>query len=1431
SAITNYQVWRSLSPGTESFFANAGPKLWFNDTGLTNGQTYYYKVSAENSQGRGPDSSEVLATPIQTLYIPTAPQNLAANPGSSQIVLTWSAPPSNGGSSITGYKVYRGTSSGGETLLISIGNVLSYTNTGLTNGQTYYYKVSAVNAVGEGPQSTEASATPATVPSAPQSLSAAPGNAQITVTWTAPSSNGGSTINGYKIYRGTSAQGETLLTTLGNVLTYLDSGLTNGQTYYYKVSALNSVGEGAQSAEASAVPVTVPSPPTLISSTPANAQVVLAWTAPSNNGGSSITNYKVYRGTSSGGETLLTTIGNLLSLTDTGLTNGQTYYYKVSAVNSVGEGGQSNELNARPTGPPAAPQSVQTKPGDAFVNLTWLAPASDGGSAIIDYQVMRGLTSGMETFLADAGLKLWFNDTGLNNGQTYYYRVRAVNALGAGPNSSEVSATPSQTATVPSAPQSLTAIASNAQVALSWYAPSDNGGASITNYAVYRGTTPGGETLLTMLGDLLTHTDAGLPNGQTFYYKVSALNSVGEGPRSNEASATPATVPSAPQGLSATAGDAQVTLAWTPPSDDGGSPITNYVIYRGTTSGAEVMLASVGDVLTYLDSGLSNGQSHYYKVSAINAYGEGSLSEEAFATPGTVPSAPLGLIATPGDSFINLTWMPPASDGGSPILNYTIYRGASPGGESFLLTIEASPSYVDSGLSNSVTYYYKVSATNARGEGALSNEASATPAIVPSEPQHLMALAGDAEVNLTWDAPLSDGGSPVIGYNLYRGASSDNVSLLVVLADVLSYLDGGLTNGQTYFYKVSACNAFGEGAASAEASAVPATVPSAPRNLTASRGNGQIHLEWSSPESDGGSPVTNYTIYRSIQPGTATILAVMGDALNYTDTGLTNGLTYYYVVRAINAIGEGEPSGEASATPASVPSAPLNLTATPGASQITLNWTEPVSDGGSQITNYTIYRGISSGGEVLLVVIGDALSYVDSLLTNGQIYYYVISASSAIGEGPLSEEAHGKPPTTPSAPENLTAFSGDRQIALSWTSPGNDGGSPISGYRIYRGGSPGQLSLLTSVGDVLAYTDGGLENGRAYYYMVGAVNSVGEGAPSFEAWATPSTVPSAPLGLQTLAGDRAIELNWTSPSYVGPGELYYHLLRDEVVIWSGPSTSYRDTQVTKGRLYSYQVAAQNSVGRGTNGSTMRCSAFGPPDPPWGLTTAPGNGEVSLSWEEVNYSGPGLLTYSIYRDGWRIWSGNATDYLDVSVHNGMTYSYQVAASNAIGWSANSSMMSTAPQGPPTTPLGLQARPGPGSVQLNWSAPAYCGPGNLIYILFRDGMLIWSGEETEFEDSGLPENVAHSYTIVAYNSIGRGANSTSVQVVPLSTHSEPPPYWGLVTFLGFVGIAAIPMSMLAYRMYHIRYIRSVSMLPDMRCPSCGTIIPATAAKCPV
>jgi fibronectin type 3 domain-containing protein len=251
-----------VDSGTTNYYTWSGSSIQVNVDGLSVGtHSVNCTVIDLNSYSA---SSKVSVTVNSAETAPTAPQNLQATAGNAQVVLTWTAPSSNGGASITNYKIYRGTSSGGEssTPIATVGNVLTYTDTTVTNGQTYYYEVSAVNSVGEGAKSNEASATPSasgsTVPSAPQSLQATGGNAQVVLTWTAPSSNGGASINGYKIYRGTSSGGETLLTTVGNVLTYTDTSASNGQTYYYKVSAVNSVGEGSKSDEASATP-TAPS--------------------------------------------------------------------------------------------------------------------------------------------------------------------------------------------------------------------------------------------------------------------------------------------------------------------------------------------------------------------------------------------------------------------------------------------------------------------------------------------------------------------------------------------------------------------------------------------------------------------------------------------------------------------------------------------------------------------------------------------------------------------------------------------------------------------------------------------------------------------------------------------------------------------------------------------------------------------------------------------------------------------------------------------------------------------------------------------------------------------------------------------------------------------------------------------------------------------
>ena len=215
---------------------------------LTNGTTYYYTVAAVNSAGVSPQSGEASATPVaMQATAPSAPQSLTATGGSGSVSLSWATPSSNGGAPITGYDVYRGTSAGGESATPVVTNVTgtSFTDTGLTNGTTYYYTVAAVNAVGVSPQSGEASATPqAGAPSAPLAVVASAGNASVNVSWSVPASDGGSPVTGYDVYRGTSAGGESATPIVTNVTgtSFTDTGLTNGTTYYYKVAAVNAVG-------------------------------------------------------------------------------------------------------------------------------------------------------------------------------------------------------------------------------------------------------------------------------------------------------------------------------------------------------------------------------------------------------------------------------------------------------------------------------------------------------------------------------------------------------------------------------------------------------------------------------------------------------------------------------------------------------------------------------------------------------------------------------------------------------------------------------------------------------------------------------------------------------------------------------------------------------------------------------------------------------------------------------------------------------------------------------------------------------------------------------------------------------------------------------------------------------------------------------------
>ena len=568
----------------------------------------------------------------------------------------------------------------------------------------------------------------ATAPGSISTLSAARGDTFVDLSWSAPG-DGGSPITGYKIYRG-----GVIIDTIGVNTTYRAAGLTNGVEYTFRVSAVNAIEEGELSNTVTATPAAVPSAPQTFSATEGDASASLSWGAPSSNGGSAIITYNVYVGTSSGATTwLASTGGTNTSFVVNGLTNGIAYFFNVTAESAVGQGTSSAEASATPSTLPAPPGSLTATAGNARVTLTWTA-GDDGGSALTDHTIYRGVLSGVRTLLATtgSGANTSFVDMTALNGVTYHYTVRAANANGQGADSSERSATPSLGAGVPSPPQSLEATRGNASVALSWSAPATDGGSAVTSYHVYVGTASGATSWIGSTGgDNTSFTVNGLTNGQPYFFNVTAVNTVGQSAGSNEANATPASVPNPPTSFTATVGTGQVALSWAS-GGTGGSAITNYQVWRGTSSGSLSLLTTIGTNTTYTDLAVTGGTTYFYHMRAVNAVGTSNPSVERSATPvsaGSAPSAPLGLLLTPADQRVHLSWSAPSSDGGSAVTGYGIYRSLTNGSGSMTLvqTIGTNTSYANMGLTNGTTYYFQVVAINAIGSGTPTAIKDATP--------------------------------------------------------------------------------------------------------------------------------------------------------------------------------------------------------------------------------------------------------------------------------------------------------------------------------------------------------------------------------------------------------------------------------------------------------------------------------------------------------------------------------------------------------------------------------------------------------------------------------------------------------------------------------------------------------------------------------
>ena len=957
------QILRSTTSGGPYTLVQSSTSTSWSDTSVSNGTNYYYVANSINYSGSAGYSNEVSAMPRD---VPGTPENFVATPGSTQIFLTWDTVPY-----ATSYKIQRATQSNGSYSNIGTSATNSYTNTGCTNGITYYYRVAAVNDVGTSAWTYIVSATPQL--SAPANLTAVSTAGKVTLTWEAVAG-----ADNYEVFRSTVHDGPYTLvkTTNSSTTSWADTAVTNGTTYYYVVIVIDNGVESPNSNEAIGTPWVALAAPVNFTAVAGNQQIELNWDAVTG-----ATEYRVYRKPSGGSYSVVATVTDT-HYTDTGLTDGTTYYYKVAAANINGQETLSAEINAKPRVTP--PINVIATPGASQVVLTWDAvPGATG------YKIRNGTTSGSygSSKSSSTNSYTW---TGLSNGTTYYFVVTATDSAGESGYSSEVSAAPFA---APSAPTSLVAVAGNSQVALTWNIVS-----GVDGYQLQRKPNGGAYSVLAAPASN-SYTDTDVVNGTKYYYKVFATKGIAVSSASNEVNATPRV--GAPTNLVAVASSGQVTLTW-----DAVPLALGYKVKRGTSSGSYNTSVAVS-TNSYTWTGLSNGTTYYFVVNATDAAGDGAISNQAVATPqvGTVQN----LVAVPGNAKVLLSW-----DAVGGATKYSVKRSTTVGGPYTQIATPTATNYSDTSAVNGTTYYYVVAAVSGSIEGALSNEASATPSAPLAAPLNLTAIASNQRVNLSWDAV-----SGASQYKIYRKAGSGSYLVIATITDI-AYEDTGLTDGTTYSYKVSALDSFqNEGTSSVIVTAQPRVT--VPVNIVATPGNKQVTVTW-----DAVPGATSYRIRGSATSGSYGS-AKSSSTNSYTWTGLTNGTLYYFVVTAVDSAGESAYSIEVSATPNAIPAAPTGLAATGGDAQVSLTWNVV-----SGATTYAVKRATVAGGPYTVITNQVATaSYQDSDVVNGTTYYYVVSALSGSAESGNSNQASATPlppaPAAPGAPtfSNLTSTSVD----------------------------------------------------------------------------------------------------------------------------------------------------------------------------------------------------------------------------------------------------------------------------------------------------------------------------------------------------------------------------------------------------------------------
>jgi fibronectin type 3 domain-containing protein len=1205
-------------------------------------------------------------------------------------------------------------------------------------------------------------------PEAPAITGISPGDLSAVINWSAPASTGSSAITSYVV---TATPGGATCTWTFGPLSCTLNGLTNGSTYRVNVRAMSAVGPGLLSATSSSfVPFKAPGAPTISSVQAADRAITVSWT-PSDNNGSAITRYDVEA--QPGGASCSTT-GTGSTCTITGLSNGTAYSLAVYASNDAG-GGEvaSYPMPVTPRTMAGAPTILGVNAGDRQLTVNWRAPTNNGGSPVTAYTVMAQPGGVTCTAMAPATT---CNLLGLSNGSVYTITVVATNPAGDSEASASVNASP---VTIPGKP-TINAVEPGANSMLvRWRAPAATGGASVSSYTVV--ATPGGGTCTTT-GAVFYCVIGGLENGVTYSFAVTATNSAGAGSASSTYNGVPAAAPGVPRNVVAVPTNAGLSVTWAAPSYDGGAAVSGYTATIRST-GDVCNVASNALTCTFASATgvtLANGTAYIVDVVAVNSAGRSDSTASNSVTPRTVSTKPTQVALLPGAGTIRVSWAAPVSDGGSSITSYVAV--STPGS----ISCTTTGYYCDLiGVTPATSYSVRVYANNAAGAGEQSTAISATPYTTPGAPTSIAALADDTQINVSWAAPTSNGGSDITGYT---AISSPGGLTCVSPSTSTSCSIRGLTNGSQYTIKVIARNSAGDGAEAVVTGKVtPRGAPSAPTLRGVDAGDKQVTVRWTALSGAllNGAPITRYTALAMPSMRTCSVDGSNASGVANTScviSGLTNGIAQTITVTAANEGGTSAASTAIIRAARSTPSAPLAVVVSPLNQALSVSWSAPLDNGGALITAYTVVatpaNSPNAAASTCAPQSGESRNCVISNLSNGTSYSVTVRATNDVGDSPLSDVVSQSPSTVPSAPTKVTGIASSGQIAIKWTAS-QANGSDIVGYHVTV--QPGNYGCDVTDLSFLGCTITDLDNGVPYSISVYATNAAGD-SPRGQVvgTVTPRAIPSAPAAVFVSPANGSATVVWI-PGFDGGSPI-----RQYLVVASpggaqctavGTATQCVMNNLVNGSQYTFSVTAINDAGSSQPIISARNTIAGTPNAPVALKVKPLDSSILVSFVTPAIDGGNrIINYTVFVNDEEACTVAPAKILTCTVENlvnGVPQAVRVVANNAIGSSASTAEVVAIPGRVAAAVTNVTATRGIGSLVVTWDDAADDGgspiTGYTVTLTPGGKTCKTEAEVLQCEFTALTVGTTYVAKVVAVNGVGISAAASAPGVKIVSAPS--------------------------------------------------------------